>query len=276
MALSTANPAIISTLTQGFHHLLHGLVDHAQTDLSFVQGIEDLGDSLRTAFSGFLGSAIADLYMLKIGHAFRCNGRELYRKEGKVFDFAYNFAPPVRGIDIVAVEAKGLIRHGATPTATKKAARNGYDAQIEPHLGTTMSGATVSRGYAIGFGRALKTGAVSHLHVEETWWPSGGLTPTSSSPLGVPPSGGRRLVRTPLAICNFRSIFRLMSNQGILGAIDAALEGRQQADTLAVGRKQLVTVSWRNKEYFVSAPDGGLPGTQQAFHAFFGVRCDAA
>lgn len=275
MALSTANAATISTLTQGFHHLLDGLIDPAQTDLAFVQDIETLGDSLRTAFSGFLGAGIADLYMLQLGHAFRCNGRELYRKKGKIFDFAYD-SGPVIGNDVVAVEAKGLVRRGATKDATEKATKKGYDTQIDQHLGKTLSGAKVVRGYAIGIGCMLKKRATGHLHVQETEWSTAGAGPISPLPSRRVGTGGGRQVRNQLALRNFGAIFRLMGNGGILGAIDAALNGRLNPEAFFSGRQRLTRVSWRNRDYFATIPDAALSDSQQAFHASFGVRCDAA
>jgi hypothetical protein len=266
MALSTASAATISTLTQGFHHLLNGLIDPAAGELTFLQDVETLGDNLRTAFSGFLGAGIADLYMLQLGHGFRCNGRELFRKKGRIFDFAYD-GGPLAGSDVVAVEAKGLLRRGASASVTTKAAQRGYLTQIEPHLGTTLGGATVVRGYAIGVGNPLKKGAKCHLHVEETAW-GGSRAATSSAPLG---SAGPRMVRNQVALRNFRAIFRLMGNRGILDAIDAAIRGQPAV----LGSPNLIPRTWRNRDYLVSEPNLLLPPERRAFHSSFGIRADA-
>jgi len=58
--------------------------------------------------------------MFQLGHAFRCNGRELYRKNGTVFYFAYAIGRIAIKIAVVAAEVKGFVRRGATPVATAK------------------------------------------------------------------------------------------------------------------------------------------------------------
>src|SRR3569833_3063663 len=124
-ALSHSSPAVLQGLTQAFDELLKTLVDPGPTELTFRTDVESLSDNLRVAFSGFLGAAIADLLMMQLGYAFRCNGRELL-KQGRIFDLAYDSGSLVAG-DIVAVEAKGRLRSTATPALVRLATVQGYD-----------------------------------------------------------------------------------------------------------------------------------------------------
>ena len=267
-ALSHSSPAVLQGLTQAFDELLKTLVDPGPTELTFRTDVESLSDNLRVAFSGFLGAAIADLLMMQLGYAFRCNGRELL-KQGRIFDLAYDSGSLVAG-DIVAVEAKGRLRSTATPALVRQATVQGYDKQVKGFLGKTLRGGRVVHGYGIGTGSQLKQGAASHAHVEESG-------PHRFQGAPAPPSPGTtpRAANGMVVLGNFRAITRLMGGGGILEAIDAGLRG-DWGVTSRIGSQTLAIAQWQNKEYLIIPPIPDYPRSIQDFQSLFGLRLDAA
>lgn len=268
-ALSHTSPTVIQGLTQAFDHLLTTLVEPGTTDLTLKTDVESLSDSLRVAFSGFLGAAVADLLMMQLGYALRCNGRELL-KTGPIFDLAYD-SGPLAGSDIVAVEAKGRLRSTATLSLVSKAAEKGYRLQVEPFLGGTMQGGQVVHGYSIGTGSQLKQGVACHMHVEETG-PYSFRPPAPAAPTLRPVP---RAANGAVVLGNFRAVTRLLGGGGILEAIDAGLRGEWQPKR-RIPDQYLSYVSWQNQDYMTILPARDDPQIIQDFQSSFGVRLDAA
>lgn len=210
--------------------------------------------------------------MTQLGYAFRCNGRKLV-PVGTVFDLAYD-GGPVRSNEVVAAEAKGSLRSGATANAVKTITQAGYTAQVEPHIGQTYLGATVLHGYAIGTGSELKTGVACHMHVEETAWvqaSAGVSAPSGSGGSGI---SGTRQPNATLAIENYRAVFRLLGQGGILGALDAVLARRWPLAT-SIAQQTLLVVNWRSNRYVTGGSVIAHPGVA-AFQRLFGLRLDVA
>jgi hypothetical protein len=276
-AISKALPIVVNGLTLAFDGLLNSLVDTSHTDLTFLTDIEDLADNMRTAFSGFFGAGMADLYMNQLGYAFRCNGREMVAR-GTVFDFAYD-GGPVGGSNIVAAEAKGTLAAGANLAAIQAKARNGYTNQVAPHLGLTVKGATIAHGYAICAGSQLKSTVCCEMHVEETMTATAAGSGTAaqsfpSSTVAGSGGGGTRF-RQPnahLTLRNYRDVFRLLGEGGILGVIEAGLRDDWQSARRA-GPTQLDLVSWRGEDYVVAR---NAPVSQNARGPLFGLRREVA
>jgi hypothetical protein len=264
-ATSAASPGVVAGFSLAFSEMLNTLIDTGYSDLTFLTDIEDLADSMRTAFSGSFGAGMADLYMSQLGYVFRCNGRELLGR-GVVFDLAYD-ATSSAGNHIVAVEAKGSIQSGADLVAVRASAKRGYSAQVLPHLGAVVKHATVVHGYAIGSGSQLKRGVCCDMHVQETKWSSGAQ---GGSP-GVPPATQRP--NANVAIRNYRDVFRLLNSGGILDAIDGALSGDWQRAT-AVRSQHLPVVMWRGDNYVGAQSMATTHG--HVLVQFFGLQVDAA
>jgi len=268
-ALSKAPPAVVAALSRAYMEMLNGFVDAAHSDLTFLTDIEDLSDNLRTGFSGFFGAGMLDLYLSQLGYIFHCNGRELIPK-GKVFDLAYDASTGTTG-QLIAAEAKGSIQGGATLAAIRSDAQAGYNSQITPHLGTTVHGATIVHGYAIGTGSQLKRGVCCEMHVQESSWvtgtagsapPTKPTTPVSAAP---PPTFQRPV--GVVAVRHYRDVFRLLGTADLVGAIESALHADwsffKPSPVYTLGLTQ-----WRGNQYAV-APQAG-----EAIR--FGLRLDVA
>lgn len=287
-ATSAVPPPVLSGFAQAFTAMLNTLVEPQYSDLTFLTDIEDLADSMRTAFSGAFGAGMADLYMGHLGYTFRCNGREL-AATGRVFDLAYDLGSPGGAVLVAAVEAKGSIRGGATLAAIRNDAQGGYSNQVAPHLGNTLKGVTVAHGYAVGTGSQIKRGVCCEMHVQETKWTSvvaGATPPPGALPVPVPapspiPNGGgggpppivTQRPHARVAIANYRDAFRLLGTYEVLRVLNLTL----REDWKSIGNLKpvyLERVEWRGSDYVVAPKnsDGGRRGGRP----LFGLREDVA
>src|SRR5262245_39654007 len=164
-ALLGATPNVTQGLARSAGCLICEVVEDPPTLFLVTADVDHFADAKRTSFSGDIGAGVTDLVMDAMGYVYRANARTII-PTGPAADFVY-IGRPTGGQGIGLAAAKGRVSASTTPNSLLSAVRQGYQTQVEPHVGTAPGGAPILHGYAIGLG-TKPGGGKSFIHIEET------------------------------------------------------------------------------------------------------------
>jgi hypothetical protein len=139
-AIATPESLIVSTLVQ--QH-----VDDVSAPFAVLSSADRFKDYAKSYFSGTVAAGLAYLQMIADGYVWSDHFENLSSVSGRTPDFV--FARPGQ-TGVALVESKGTRSVSPVTTFDSGTVAGGYTGQVEPHLGSTIGGATATHGFCIG------------------------------------------------------------------------------------------------------------------------------
>jgi hypothetical protein len=161
--LNIINPSVVTSESAAVAALVERHVDDVRPDFAILAAANNLKDYVKSYFAGTVASGLAYLFMVRDGYVWSDHFENVVGGNpatGKSPDFI--FASPSAGVALV--ESKGS--RAATLTSFDARVKDGYELQVEPHLGFTVGGATASHGYCVG--AHLKSTSKAELRIHHT------------------------------------------------------------------------------------------------------------
>ena len=179
--LHTVNIAIASWESVVMARLIEQYVDDVSPDFAILSKADTLKDYVKSYFAGTVAAGLAYLFMDREGYVWSDHFENVgggNPKHGRKPDFV--FAGPATGLALM--ESKGS--RSSTIGRFDSTVLDGYEGQVEPHLGHTVGGQTAVRGYSVGSWMKPVTGASLRVHHTAPPPPaSRTLTPASVVPV---------------------------------------------------------------------------------------------
>jgi hypothetical protein len=167
--LHLINPAIATPELTMVAKLIEQHVDNYSPDFAILSTADNLKDFVKSYFAGTVASGLAYLAMINEGYVWSDHfeniggGNPTVRRQP---DFVFADA----GGDVAIVESKGT--RSASSSSFGATVRDGYEGQVEPHLGHIVGGTTATHGYCIGAHMQSTTSADLRIHYTDP--PGGG------------------------------------------------------------------------------------------------------
>lgn len=167
--LNVINPAAITAESQMMAALIEQYVDDISPDFAILATADLFKDYAKSYFAGTVASGAAYLTLIRDGYTWSDHFENL--KGGnpataKTPD--YVFAGTATGVALL--ESKGT--RSATLGGFDTTVRDGYQDQVEPHLGHSVGGATATHGYCVG--SYMRSTTQAELRIHHTDKPSSG------------------------------------------------------------------------------------------------------
>lgn len=173
------NPHAVTWEVQHMASLLEQHVDDYTNPFDILSSADTMKDYVKSYFVGTVAAGIAYLVMINDGYVWSDHWENLAGgAPGVTKSPDFVFSSPVHGTALM--ESKGT--RSASPATFDGTVSDGYDLQVEPHLGQWVGGAQATHGYAIG--AHLTTITQASLNIHHTAVPAsvgGGGAPGGSS-----------------------------------------------------------------------------------------------
>ncbi len=177
------NPHAVSWEVKHMASLLEQHVDDTSHPFDLLASADTMKDFVQTYFIGTVAAGIAYLVMINDGYVWSDHWENLVPKPPgrtrKAPDFV--FASPMHGTALM--ESKGT--RSAMASAFNTTVSDGYDHQVEPHLGRAIGGSTATHGYAIGSHLVSTTQASLNIHHTRVPASVGGGGAAAGSPTSI-------------------------------------------------------------------------------------------
>ncbi|MFG1342931.1 hypothetical protein [Xanthobacter autotrophicus] len=154
------NASIATPESDVVKFLLQQHVDDLKSDFAIEPSADTMKDFVKSYFAGTVAQGLAYLTMIQDGYIWTDHFENLAGAGGKGKKPDFVFAG--HGTGAALMEAKGS--RSAALTAFDSTVAQGYDQQIDPHLGRSIGGVTVTHGYCIGSHLQSTTKAELRIH----------------------------------------------------------------------------------------------------------------
>lgn len=155
------NPHAVTWEVQHMASLLEQHVDDYTHPFDILSSADTMKDYVKSYFVGTVAAGIAYLVMVNDGYVWSDHWENLAGgAPGVTKSPDFVFSSPTHGTALM--ESKGT--RSATTSAFNTTVSNGYDQQVEPHLGQWIGGAQATHGYSIGAHLTTATQASLNIH----------------------------------------------------------------------------------------------------------------
>ena len=197
------NPALVTPESAMIKALVEQYVDDTNAKFAVEPSADNFKDYVSSYFSGTVAAGIAYLAMIRDGYTWsdhfeNVGGGNPHATKSPDFVFARSGHG-----DAALVESKGT---RSTSGSFNSTVRDGYDDQVEPHLGRTVGTSTASHGFCVGSDLSSTTEAVLNVHYTGTV-PATGPSGQATGP-GTSAAVQRHNYATPFRLSHSESLSR--------------------------------------------------------------------